>query len=59
MATKQQNDEQIVEEIARRVMHVETLSVRKMDSLDFHEVSVTEIKRALLEALAVGRAGSA
>lgn len=59
MATKQQTDEQIAESIARRVMGVETLSVRKMDALDFHEVSVWEIKQALLEALAVGRAGAA
>lgn len=59
MDTQRKNDEQIAEEIARRVMGVETLSVRKMDALDFHEVSVWEIKQALLEALDVGRAGAA
>lgn len=58
MATKHQTDEQIAEAIARRVMRVETLSVRNMDALDFHEVSVTEIKMALLEALATGRAAA-
>lgn len=58
MHAKHQTDEQIAEAIARRVMHVETLTVRNMDALDFHEVSVTEIKQALLEALAIGRAGA-
>lgn len=58
MPTKHQTDEQIAEAIARRVMRVETLTVRNMDALDFHEVSVTEIKQALLEALAIGRAGA-
>lgn len=58
MPTKPQTDEQIAEAIARRVMRVETLTVRNMDALDFQEVSVTEIKQALLEALAIGRAGT-
>lgn len=55
---KHLTDEQIAESIARRVMRVETLAVSNMDALDFHEVSVTEIKRALLEALAAGRAAA-
>jgi hypothetical protein len=58
MATKPLTDEQIAESIARRVMRVETLAVRNMDAFDFHDVSVTEIKQALLEALAMGRAGA-
>lgn len=58
MPTKRQTDEQIAEAIARRVMRVETLTVRNMDALDFHEVSVTEIKQALLEALDIGRVGA-
>ncbi|MEM7577503.1 MAG: hypothetical protein AAF328_08515 [Planctomycetota bacterium] len=42
------------ERIAREVLGLETLEERKMDSLDFKEQAVWNIKRALLDAYAAG-----
>ncbi len=53
MPTKKQ-DQQITE-IAKRHLQIETLEERKSDSLDFHEVSVWGVKRALEEAFELGR----
>ncbi len=53
MPTKKQ-DQQIIE-IAKRHLQIETLEERKSDSLDFHEVSVWGVKRALEEAFELGR----
>ncbi len=53
MPTKKQ-DQQIIE-IAKRHLQIETLEERKSDTLDFHEVSVWGVKRALEEAFELGR----
>ncbi len=53
MTTRRQ-DKQIAE-IAKRILDLETLEERKSDSLDFHEVAVWTIKRALEEAYEAGR----
>ncbi|MDP1826678.1 MAG: hypothetical protein Q8L48_25630 [Archangium sp.] len=43
-------------EIAKRVLNVETLAPRKMDSLDFHDISVWELRAALEAAYRAGAA---
>ena len=44
--------------IARDHLLIDTLEVRNMDGLDFHEVSVTGVRRALEAAYDAGRADS-
>lgn len=41
--------------IARRILNIPTLATRKMDSLDFHEVSVWQVLAALRLAHRMGR----
>lgn len=41
--------------IARRILKISTLATRKMDSLDFHEVSVWQVLAALRLAHRMGR----
>jgi len=41
--------------IAATILDLETLDIRKSDSLDFHELAVWEIKAALEAAYAAGR----
>jgi hypothetical protein len=41
--------------IAREHLDIETLETRNMDSLDFHEVSVWEIRQALQAAFEAGQ----
>ena len=48
--------DRIVEEIAREHLDLETLETRNRDCLDFHEVAVWEIKRALAAAYEAGAA---
>jgi hypothetical protein len=43
-----------LEQIARDVLQFETLDTRLSDSLDFHEVSVWRVRRALEEAYVLG-----
>ncbi len=43
-------------EIARRMLNVDTLETRKMDSLDFHDVAVWQLKKALEAAYRAGAA---
>jgi len=45
----------IVERIARKALFIPTLKTRNSDSLDFHEVAVWTVQRALLAAFAAGR----
>ncbi len=54
-ATKQ-ND--LFADIARRILSIETLEPRNMDSLDFHEVSVQSITKALQAAYDAGRSAA-
>ncbi len=44
-----------VNEIAQRILHIDTLQTRKRDSLDFHDVAVWSIKEALEAAFEAGR----
>ncbi len=45
----------IFEEIAARHLGIETLTTRRSDSLDFHDVAVWCVKAALEEAYEAGR----
>jgi hypothetical protein len=45
--------------IAKEILNLETLETRRMDSLDFHELSVWEIREALEAAYNVGRQAGA
>lgn len=51
--------EQLVEDIAKRHLLVETLETRNNDSQDFYEVAVWCLKAALLEAFRAGQNASA
>lgn len=46
---------QLLERIARDNLRIPTLGERKSDSLDFHELGVWQIKKALLAAYEAGR----
>ena len=41
--------------VARRILNIPTLTTRKMDSLDFHEVAVWQVLAALRLAHRMGR----
>jgi len=47
--------DQILEQIAQTKLDIPTLRERKSDGLDFHEVSVWGLKRALAAAYEAGR----
>lgn len=49
------NDNELFTQIAREHLGIETLEVRKMDRLDFHEVSVWQVEKALRAAYDAGR----
>ena len=49
--------EDLFTRIAREQLMIETLEVRNRDALDFQEVSVIAIRRALEAAYRAGRAG--
>ncbi len=56
MTRREQNRTQrTLEQIAARHLDIETLATRRSDSLDFHEVAVWEVKRALEAAYEAGR----
>jgi len=44
-----------IEEIASKILNIETLETRNSDSLDFYDLSVWEIKKALSEAYEAGK----
>ncbi|NLX54414.1 MAG: hypothetical protein GXY58_04815 [Planctomycetaceae bacterium] len=46
---------QLLERIARDNLRIPTFGERKSDSLDFHELGVWQIKKALLAAYEAGR----
>ena len=52
---KQAYKDATINEIAQRVLRIDTLQTRKSDSLDFHEVSVWTLKEALEAAFEAGR----
>ena len=45
---------EIIEQIAKRHLHVETLEVRNSDSLDFYDCSIWAIQNALEKAYKAG-----
>jgi hypothetical protein len=53
--TQQQDMESIIKDIAKKELMIETLERRKMDSLDFHEVGVLEVRAALEAAYRAGQ----
>lgn len=44
-----------VSEDIRKLLHLETLTTRNMDSLDFHEVAVWNVKKSIEMAFEAGR----
>lgn len=48
-------DEKIIAGIASRFLDIPTLEIRNLDSLDFHEVCVANLKSALEAAFMAGR----
>ncbi|MAM33442.1 MAG: hypothetical protein CMH28_00015 [Micavibrio sp.] len=50
----QQNIDQLLIEIAKKHLSIETLETRNSDSLDFHDVAVWALKEALQEAYEAG-----
>lgn len=46
--------QQLVEAIAREELHIGTLQVRNRDRLDFHDVHVAALQKALLRAYNTG-----
>jgi hypothetical protein len=48
--------EAVALELARKHFNVKTLDVRGRDHLDFHDVSVESIRRALVAAYEAGKA---
>jgi len=47
--------DKILEKIAYKYLDLTTLKTRNSDSLDFHEVSVWGVKKALEEAFKAGK----
>lgn len=47
--------QQALEEIARKILFVETLKTQNSDSADFHDLHVAGIKAALEAAFELGR----
>ena len=48
--------QQTLERIARETLNVATLETRGRDQLDFHDISVWQIRQALEQAYEAGRA---
>ena len=44
-----------IEKIAKKHLWIDTLDIRGLDSLDFHEVAVWSIEKALTEAYREGQ----
>jgi len=51
--------DEALEQIAKTILGLETLETRNSDSLDFHEMSVWQLKSALKTAYALGQAAGA
>lgn len=50
-----ENTNSQIEQIARRHLRIETLATRNSDGLDFHDLSVWDIKAALEAAYKAGK----
>ena len=44
-----------LEKIAEKNLGIKTLKIRNSDSLDFHEISVWDLKKSLLESYELGK----
>lgn len=44
----------IIEAIAKKFLHIDTLDKRNWDRLDFHDLAIWQIKEALLAAYEAG-----
>ncbi len=55
MKPEQKTLDQVLEEIARNILSIETIETRNSYSLDFHDVSVWSLRKALQEAYELGR----
>ena len=53
-ATDEKKHIAAIEKIAREILDLETLETRNMDSLDFHDLAVWEIRKALEAAFNAG-----
>ena len=53
-----QTRDEALANIAATILDLETLDTRKSDRLDFHELAVWQIKKALEAAYAAGCAGT-
>ena len=49
------NKQQTIEQIAREQLDIPTLERRRMDDLDFHDVAVWQVEKALAAAYDAGR----
>ncbi|MEZ5814039.1 MAG: hypothetical protein R3E13_04860 [Alphaproteobacteria bacterium] len=56
---KNTQKDQILAQIAKDELHLETLETRKSDSLDFHDCAVWSIKAALEAAYEAGQQSTA
>ncbi len=56
---KHTQKDQILAQIAKDELHLETLETRKSDSLDFHDCAVWSIKAALEAAYKAGQQSTA
>jgi hypothetical protein len=59
MSTRKDERAAAIETIARTVLSIETLATRHSDHLDFHEVAVWSLQRALELAFEAGRESNA
>ena len=50
----QQQTDQLLAEIAKKHLNIETLETRNSDSLDFHDISVWSLKDAIEAAYKAG-----
>ncbi len=50
--------EATIQDIAKRILGIATLSERKSDRLDFHELAVWQIEAALKAAYEAGKAST-
>ena len=55
--TSQHQIDELLAEIAKKHLNLETLETQNSDSLDFHDVAVWGIKDALQEAYEAGKQG--
>ena len=47
--------DEVLQQIAASLLGIETLEVRRSDSLDFHDINVTSVREALAAAYEAGR----